>query len=310
MKSPKRILAVLTVIIMTTVNAIVVASPLNCGDSGVWVYVLGSGDLSLDNDRSSPSYLILIDDKARVLVGAGPGTALRFDSSEVDFRDLEVVLIPRVLVDQTSDLPALIVGSSLLRRNSNLYMLGPDGNTAYPSFKDLVNKLIGPDGAYSHLHPFLSSRSPARYEIRLRDVTAIGRSRWSGFGTENFELSAVPVNHHDVPSLAWRVDTAEHSVVFAGDFNNQKDIIADFAKDADMLIFTHSIPDSTVGAPRKGSLVPSQIGSIAERANVRFIVLGGRGWRTFGHEVKTLDIIKARFDRRVLFASDMDCWGL
>src|ERR1700756_4443330 len=53
----------------------------SCGAHGVAVQVLGSGGPELQDKRASSSYLVWQNGRARVLVDAGGGSALRFGES-------------------------------------------------------------------------------------------------------------------------------------------------------------------------------------------------------------------------------------
>ena len=281
-----------------------------CGEEGIWVQVLGSGDLDLQNDRGAESYLVWNDDRAILLVNAGAGTSVLFDQSNANFSDLEAIVFSRTSVEQTSDLAALLVASRRSYREEPLTILGPTGDEENLSTSQYVTRLLSSEGPYPSLAPLLTMRTPNGYTVRTRDVEAKGNRRWAGFGTEEFILSAIPVHHDGKPALAWRIDIGEQAIVFALGFNNQKDLVSEFSKDADALVFTHALPVGTVGTPTKKFLVPKQIGRIAKRADVRFVILGGRGWRTLGRESRSLDEIENEFDGTIIFPDDLECWGL
>ena len=281
-----------------------------CGDEGVWVQTLGSGGEELNDRRSPAGYLVWLDDRALLLVDPGPGSSLRFDEAGADFRDLDAVAFTSLLAPQTADFPGLVVGSRNADRVRPLTVLGPDGNETYPSTREFVERLIGPGGAYPHLAGYLSFRSPGGYKITARDVPSTGQRRWAAFGTKDLRLSAVPVHHGDVPSLAWRVDVGGRSIVFTGNFNNRNDIVAGFAQDADALVTHLVIPDFARGEVRERFVRPSQIGRIAQRANVRMVFLGHRTTRTLGRESGSRAAIAEHYGGPLVFANELECWGL
>jgi hypothetical protein len=53
----------------------------SCGSTGLAVQVLGSGGPEMQDKRASTSYLIWEHGRARVMVDAGGGSALRFGES-------------------------------------------------------------------------------------------------------------------------------------------------------------------------------------------------------------------------------------
>ena len=281
-----------------------------CGDEGVWLQFLGSGELDLDNDRSAAGYLVWLDNKARLLVDAGSGTALRFDEAGANIADLRAIALTQNTVDHTADLPSLLAGSLRSERELPLPLLGPAGTDTHISVRDLVNRLIGVTGAYPKLADILTFRSPTGYRLRVREVPSTGRRRWAGFRAENMQLSAIPVHHSDIPTLAWRVDIGDHSIVFANDFNNTKDIVGSFSQGVDVIVFSHRLPVGARGELLDFYVTPLKISSIAQQAEPRFIVLGSRGWRTFGRESLTMATIKERYGGTQIYANDLECWGL
>ena len=281
-----------------------------CGEEGVWIQMLGSGGEELDDQRSAASYLVWLDTRALLLVDPGPGSSLRFDEAGADFSDLDAIVFTNLLAPRTADLPGFVAGSHNADRVRPLAVLGPDGNDSYPSTQEFIERLIGPEGAYAHLAGYLTFSSPGGYKINVREVPATGQRRWAAFGTRDLRLSAVPVHHGDVPSLAWRAEIAGQSVVFTGNFNNRNDIVARFAKDADALVAHLAIPEFARGAVRERFVRPSQIGRIAQRANVRTVFLGHRTTRTLGRETASRAALTEHYTGPLVFANELECWGL
>ncbi len=282
-----------------------------CGDNGVWLQILGAGGPEIDDGQGGPSYLLWLDGKARVLIDTAPGSSVAFDRAKADFTDLEVIAFTHLHVDHTADFPSFIKGSYFLERTEPLVVLGPDSNVPqYPDTETFVQRLIGPDGAYAYLQDFLTHKSSGGYRVRPRNVPATGVRRWAQFAGEHTKLMAVPVNHSIVPALAWRVEIGGMAVVFTGDFNNQKNVLPDFAKDADALVASHAIAEVARGSQRELHALPSQLGRIAAQANARMLVLGHRMNRTRGRESQTRGHIENHYDGYVMFANDMECWGL
>ncbi len=99
-------------------------------------------------------------------------------------------------------------------------------------------------------------------------------------------------------------------VVITGDFSNQKNVIPAFAKDADALVVSHAVPETARGAVRELHAIPSQLGQIAAQANARILILGHRMNRTRGRETQSREAIDKHYQGSVIFANDMECWGL
>ena len=284
--------------------------PPYCGDEGVWIQILGSGSLEFGNPRAAPSYLVWIDNRARLMIDAGAGAALRFDESGAAFTDLDALVLSHLHLEHTGDLANLLAASRDADRTGLFPLFGPAGENGEKATRDYINRLIGSKGAFNELSDLLKFKSSTGYKVSVRDVPAVGRRRWSQFSSEHFKLSAVPVYHGGTPSLAWRVDIGEQSVVFAGDLNNQKDTLSAFAANADALIISHVLPDHARGTDRETHLTPSQIGRIAEASNARFLILSSRAKRTFGIESASKDAIEKSYKGPLIFANDLECWGL
>ena len=281
-----------------------------CGDEGVWIQLLGAGGPELDDSQGGASYLVWIDGQARLLVDTGPGSSLRFDEAGADFKDLDAIVFTHLHADHAADFPAFIKGSISADRERPLPVFGPSGNEDYPDTKTFITRLIGPDGAFAYLQDFLTYNSSGGYNISARNIPATGRRRWARFGSENIRLSAIPVTHGNVPAVAWRVQAGEQRIVFTGDFNNQKNIIAEFAKDADAIIFSHAIHQNARGRALELHVTPRQIGRIAAQANARMVILGHRMNRTRGRESQSREAIEENYDGPLLFGNDLECWGL
>lgn len=266
----------------------VIPEPPYCGDEGVWIQVLRSGSLGYIGTSAGSSYLVWIDNQAKLLVDAGPGAALRFDEADAKIDDLDAIAISHLHRENTSDLWAFLQSSS---PDKKLSLMGPFGEDE--SFLD----------EYAQLHL-------ARNEPRTHSISAEGRRRWGRFGNETFRAAAIPVDHGQARGLAWRITIGDQSITFTGDFSNQKDHMAEFARGSDALVANLGIPEEARGEARQSFARPSQIGRIAAQAEVRMLILGGRGARTRGRESQTLEIIEAAYAGPVIIADELECWGL
>jgi ribonuclease BN (tRNA processing enzyme) len=281
-----------------------------CGDEGVWIQILGAGGAELDDGQGGPSYLVWIDNKARLLIDTAPGSSTRYDQAGADFQDLDAIALTHLHAAHAGDFPAFVAGSVDIGRERPLPVFGPSGSDNFPDTETFISRLIGPIGAFPYLADFLTYRSSGGYKINPRNVPATGRRRWARFGNEQFRLAAIPVQHGLVPTVAWRVEIGDQAIVFAGDFNNSKDVITEFAQGAEALVVSHAIPDSARGEARELYALPSEIGKVAAAAGVRMLILGHRTNRTRGIESLSRDAIEAHYEESLLFANDLECWGL
>ncbi|MCY4040202.1 MAG: MBL fold metallo-hydrolase [Gammaproteobacteria bacterium] len=265
-----------------------ILEPPFCGEEGVWIQVLRAGALRYADTSTSSSYLVWKDGKAKLLVDAGHGAALRFDESDADIKDIDAIAITHLDRENTSDLWAFLRASDQEKR---LTLMGPFGEDP-----DFLTSLAGV--------------SFARQRPAVRTVNAVGRKRWAEFGNAEFHAAAVPVDHGDERGLAWRISFGEQSITFTGDFSNQKDLMTGFARGSDALVANLGVPEEARGASRDAFARPSEIGRIAASADVRMLILGARGARTRGRESQTLNAIEAHYQGPVMIADDLECWGL
>lgn len=302
-------LALLLVCLSPT--SMVLADSAHCGTEGVWVEILGAGSGELNDGQGPSSFLVWQDNVARLIVDAGSGSSVGFDRSGADINDVEAIALTHLHADKSADLPAYFSGAIAAERTTALSIFGPDSNNpSFPDTQSFVQRLIGTEGTYPHLAGLLRSSQPDGFRLKVTNVAASGSRQWSRYRSQNLRLLAVPVQHGDVPSVAWRVEIGGRVVVFAGDFNNDKNIIGKFAKDADALVVSHAIAEASRGALRDAYALPSELGKVAAAADARMLILAHRNTRTRGRESLSRGTIENYYKGSLLFANDGECWGL
>jgi len=98
------------------------------------------------------------------------------------------------------------------------------------------------------------------------------------------------------------------SVGDRGDTNGEGAGLVHLAKDADLFIAHNAVPEGATGVERRLHMPPSVIGQIAEKAQVKRLVLSHRMPRTLGKEQQTQSEISKSFSGPVAFANDLDCF--
>jgi ribonuclease BN (tRNA processing enzyme) len=287
------------------------ANSAHCGDEGIWIEILGAGSGELSDGQGPPSFLIWQDNVARLIIDTGSGSSVGFDRSGADINDIEAIALTQLHVDNSVDLPAYLAGALTADRSSNLTILGPDSNTSeFANTEAFIQRLIGDQGAFPHLSGLLRVSAPDGFRVKVANVPAVGSRKWARYRSPNIRLTAVPVQHANVPTIAWRVEIGGQVAVFAGDFNNDKNIIGTFAAGADALVASHAIPEASRGALREAFALPSELGKVAAAADARMLILAHRTNRTRGRESLSRAAIEKSYDGSVLFANDGECWGL
>ena len=284
------------------------AAAASCTGRGVELQVLGSGGPELQDKRASSSYLIWKDGKARILVDAGGGSALRFGEAGAQMQDLDVILLSHLHVDHTADLAALIKSSYFEERTRALPIYGPAGGADFPATTVFIADLFDPaHGAYRYLGDFLHG-GEGGYALQTYDVHPKSDEVRRVITAGDALISATPVIHGTVPALAWRVELAGRTIVFSGDTNGENGNLERLARGADIFVAHNAVPEGQTGAPRQLHMPPSVIGRIAATAGVKQVVLSHRMLRTLGHEQQTRSVIAERYAGPVQFANDLDCF--
>jgi ribonuclease BN (tRNA processing enzyme) len=295
-------------VLFLVVTGAVAAFAQSCGAHGVAVQVLGSGGPELQDKRASSSYLIWQDGRARVLVDAGGGSALRFGESGAQMSDLDMILFSHLHVDHSGDFAALIKSSWFEDRKRNLPIYGPPGNEYFPATTEFVADFFGEKhGAYRYLSELLATDEEGDYKMQPHDVTAT-ETPVAVFRNGDFSASAVHVVHGGAPALAWRIEIGGKSVVFSGDTNGDGEGLPRLAANADLFVAHNAVPEGATGIERRLHMPPSVIGQIAQQAHVKKLVLSHRMLRTLGKEDQTLAEIRKKYAGPVQFANDLDCF--
>ncbi|MEM7281995.1 MAG: MBL fold metallo-hydrolase, partial [Pseudomonadota bacterium] len=271
--------------------------------------VLGSGGPELQDKRASSSYLIWIDNKPRVLVDIGGGSALRFGQAEANLSDLAAVLFTHLHVDHVVDFAALITSSYFEQRRVPLPVLGPRGNHLMPDTESFVNRLFDENtGAYPYLNNYLTA-SKNDYWLVTQNIDKETPS--SAIQGDIIDVSAVNVHHGPIPAVAWRIDHDSWSVAFTGDMSERGvEKMSQLAEEVDIMVAHNAVPEGANRAALNLHMPPSVIGRLAKDAQVRRLVLSHRMRRTLGKETETLNQIRESYKGPVDFADDLDCFPL
>ena len=211
-------IVIICLFVLVSVSSKASAQP--CLGNPVAVQVLGSGGPETNGDRASASYLLWIGSQARLLLDTGGGAFLRFGQSGAKLSDLSLVAISHLHPDHVSDLPALLWLSNQVRKDP-LPIVGPSGNEAAPSFSTFLSRLFDEkNGAFQVLGGTLGASrgnlgGGVRLDVNVVDVTKQEPS--TVFEREGLTVSALGIPHGNMPTLAYRVQTRDVSVVFSSD---------------------------------------------------------------------------------------------
>lgn len=279
-----------------------------CNNQHIVLQILGSGGPELDDKRASSSYLIWVDHHAVLLIDAGGGSSLNYERSGAQLEDLRAVLFSHLHADHSADFIAFVKGAYFSNIHAPIEVYGPAGNDWMPSTEQFIQRLFGYQGGYRYLNDLIDFKKENRDISLFRIHTvALDKRNIQQFKIDpDITLSAIQVHHGPLPALAWRVDIHQCSITFSGDMSNQFHTLEQLARQSNILVAHHAIPESASGVARRLHMPPSEIGKIADRANIKKLVLSHRMNRTIGQEKNTENIIKQTYSGRILFADDLD----
>ena len=276
------------------------ATAQSCPATGVAVQTLGSGGPRMSRDRASASYLLWIDGRSRMLVDAGGGAFLRFGQADARIENLSLIAISHLHPDHVSDLPALLWGD--MARTAPLAISGPSGNDVVPSLPVFLGHLFDQkNGAFQVLGGTLggSSGRGVPLEVTVVDVTKGDAS--TVLGHQDMTVTAIGIPHGNIPALAYRVRTANATIVFSTDQNGTNPRFVDFARGADVLVMHLAI---AAGATSPLHASPEVVGRVARDAQVRRLVLSHIG--QFDLEPAVADV-KKYYTGPLTVGSDLQC---
>ena len=276
----------------------------------VAVQVLGSGGPQAQSERASAGYLLWLNGKARVLVDLGGGSFTRYGASGARFADLDLIALTHLHADHATNLPALLKSGYFIARSRALPIAGPTGGGDYPDLEGYLQGLFAAQtGAFGYLSGYLDG-SDGLVRLERQTLEADSREPILVLETNDYRVSAIGVTHGPVPALAYRIDLGEQRIVFSGDLNGDDPWFVDFARDADLLIMDHAVPEQAGGIAARLHALPSEIAEIARAAEVKHLVLSHLMRRSERALDDSLARIREVYEGELSVASDLECFGL
>jgi ribonuclease BN (tRNA processing enzyme) len=285
------------------------ASAQSCAAGPATVQILGSGGPAINPERASTSYLLWAGGQARMLVDMGGGAYLRFGQSRARLSDLALVGVSHLHPDHVSDLPALLWLSHQQRTeplpivgpSAGKGVAGPAGNDVAPDFSTFLARLFDEkNGAFQVMGGTLGGKgNGARLDVSAVDVLKAEPS--TVFDEQGLKVTALGIPHANMPTLAYRVETRDGSVVFSSDQNGTDPKFIDFARGANVLIMHLAI-----GADATSPLhaAPATVGRIAQEAGVGRLIVSHIG--QFDLDAAIADL-KKYYTGPLTIGADLQC---
>ena len=288
------------------------ASAQTCAAGQTTVQILGSAGPFLTPDRASSSYLLWVGGKARMLVDMGGGAYLRFGQSKAKLGDLAMVGVSHMHPDHISDLPALLWLSHRMRKEP-LPIFGPSAGKGVPSargidyapdFPTFLSRLFdAKTGAFMVMGGTLGTKKRNGVLLDVGVIDVLKTEPQPVFEGKGLKVTAIGIPHANMPTLAYRAQTSDGSVVFSSDQTGTNPAFVDFAKNANVLIMHMQIP---AGAKNVLHAAPSVIGHVAQEAQVGRLIVSHIGPR--GAKLKAaVAEIKKSYKGPVTVGADLQC---
>jgi len=234
--------------------------------------VLGSGGPRMVG-RAASSNAIVLDGKARILVDAGSGAAVRLGEAGLDIEDLDTILLTHLHIDHSGDLPGVAKARGMIHQGPMTFrVFGPAGRGVFPSTTRFVARLFDPDGIYAYQRTFGAEEHFAVMDLPI-DLAAPAREI---LREGDLRIRSIATNHGEAPSVAYRIDGPGWSIAFSGDLDpSGLPNLTRLATGVDLLVFNCAVLDPP-GSPRElytRHTAPRQIGEVARAAGARRLVL-------------------------------------
>jgi ribonuclease Z len=292
------------------------SSAVACQEANAALQILGSSGPLNAEGRASTSYVLWRTGRPVIIVDLGPGSVVNLVRAGGKLTEVEALLISHLHPDHVSELPGLLWDEDILGRANPLLIVGPAGNADFPDIGSFLDRLFGAKGAFPFMRGLLDSRSNFHLDVKVIDTSA--PQRVSVAKPDDLEISAYPVSHGKAPSLAYRIDAAGFSVVFAGDQAGADPRFATFAKNADVLVLHAALSPQADGHPfAKVIGLPQSLGVLAAAAGAKRVVLShlmalpsgdpAAGNFSLAEREALIAAVQSRYRGDVTLASDLQC---
>jgi ribonuclease BN (tRNA processing enzyme) len=268
---------------------------ITCAEQITAIQVLGSGGPLPKDARASTGYLVWIDGKSKLLIDVGGGTFVRFGEAGGQIGDLDVVLLSHLHADHVSDLPAFLWAANVSGQiDRALTVVGPTGNANYPDIHTFLRTLIdGDNGAFRQLSYF---------PLEVVTADARGTQVTTVFRDNDIEVQALGVPHTNSPTLAFRLNVGDTSVVFGGDQTGRNPAFLEFIQNVDLLVLHLAISEDPGLAALEYHAPPSLIGQIAAAGDAGTLLLSH-----LNDSKPNLEIVKREYSGPMIQAEDLLC---
>ena len=247
--------------------------------------VLGSGTCAVSKRRSCSSYY-LHTQNSNILLDIGFGSLRRLTEADIDYRDIDVVIVSHFHLDHVADLSPLLMALRYTpgyKREKPLTIIGPPTLEKFlHGCRDLFGDWLLPEDEYP-LH--IIEIDSEQVEINNCLITAK-----AAFHIEN--------------SNAYRIEHGGASLMYSGD-SGPCESLTELAADVDLALIECSFPDD---APFEKHLTPIRAADIAAKAGAKKLLL--THFYPPVEKVDVLSISKKTFKGPISIAEDLAIYNV
>lgn len=261
-----------------------------------WVTLGTVGGPPIHASQSQIANALVVGD-AVYLFDVGNGVLRQVDAAKLGVRRIRAVFLSHHHFDHNADVGPVLMSWWLFGTGAPLPILGPPGTIT------LVNGLVAAnaptvDASFPTRGP---AKAPLVTAVRATDFAAEMRTPVVVYQDENVRVSAIGVDHFQVPpsaapsapphAVAFRVEAGGRTIVYSGDTGPSAGLRT-LARDADLLVtevvdlraidasLRASMPqapaavvEDLVAGMAKNHLTPQAIGELARDTRVKRVVL-------------------------------------
>jgi ribonuclease BN (tRNA processing enzyme) len=266
--------------------------------------VLGSGG-PRPFGRAGSSYIVEVDGTPRILVDAGPGAFLRIGELNLNLDQVDTVLLTHLHIDHSGDLPGFLLARTLSPSASAIHftVFGPAGAGVFPSTTRFLNLLFEKGGAWEYQKAFGADETIRGVDLEIDLNSPINKI----VDADGLRITAIATHHGGCPSVAYRVDYGNESLVFSGDMDaSAAPNLVRLAKGCSLLVFHCAVLDPPNSPQQLYALhtPPHRIGEAARDAVARRLLLSHIAPDVEQASRAVLQSIRASYKEPVSFAHD------